>query len=92
MSMAMKVLLTTAILFSVSVSANAKDAALAADAQAIDNACKTEAAAAGCGQEVVGKGLLKCMGSYKKAHKDFKFSDGCRSAMKQMRQDKKAGK
>ena len=65
---------------------------LAADAQAIDVACKAEAAAAGCGQEVVGKGLLKCMGSYKRTHSDFKFSDGCRSAMRQMKQDKKAGK
>ena len=92
MSKAIKALLTTAILFSVSVNANAANAVLSADAQAIDNACKTEAATAGCGQAVVGKGLLKCIGGYKRTHSDFKFSDGCRGAMRQMKQDKKAGK
>jgi len=62
------------------------------DAEAVDSACTADAATAGCGSEKVGTGLLKCMHAYKKAHKDFKFSDGCKSAMQKMRADKKAGK
>jgi hypothetical protein len=61
---------------------------IAADAKAINQACQTEAATAGCGQEVVGKGLLKCMGAYRKAHSDFKVSDGCRDAIKQLSEDR----
>jgi hypothetical protein len=63
-----------------------------ADAQAIDSACTADAATAGCGSEKVGTGLLKCMHAYKKAHADFKFSDGCKDAMKKMHHDKKAEK
>ncbi len=81
------------ILLACSISAGAApNPTIKADAQAIDSACKAEAATAGCGDEVVGKGLLKCMGQYKKAHKDFRFSDGCRSAIKQLREDRMAMK
>jgi hypothetical protein len=52
------------------------------EAQAVDSACTTEAATAGCGNEKVGTGLMKCIHAYKQAHKkDFKISDGCKSAM-----------
>ena len=63
-----------------------------ADAQAVDAACSQEATTAGCGTEKVGTGLLKCLHAYKKEHKDFKFSDGCKSAMKTMHADRKAHK
>ena len=66
---------------------------MAADNSAVETACSADAATAGCGSEKVGSGLLKCLHGYKKAHKaDFKFSAGCKSAMKQRRADKKAGK
>ena len=92
MSTAIRALFIAAI-FGISVHANAaKDPAMAADAQAVNAACQAEAATAGCGQEVVGKGLLKCMGNYRKAHKDFKFSDGCRDAVKHLSLDRKAAK
>jgi hypothetical protein len=66
--------------------------ATGADAQAIDSACSADAATAGCGSEQVGTGLLKCLHAYKKAHKDFKFSDSCREATKKARTDRKAKK
>jgi hypothetical protein len=79
------------ILFS-AVSFAAPSEAVQADKSAVDAACKADATTAGCGTEVVGKGLLKCLWSYKKANKDFKFSDGCKAAMKQLHADKQAGK
>ena len=89
MSIAMKVLTAVMLVFSFSIVANAEPKGmLKEDAQVINAACEPEAAAAGCAGEVVGKGLLKCLGSYKKAHKDFKFSPGCRGAMKRLKEDK----
>ena len=61
-----------------------------ADAQAVDAACTQEATTASCNNEKVGTGLLKCIHAYKKAHSDFKISDGCKAALKQLRADKKA--
>jgi hypothetical protein len=93
MSVTMKSLLATVILFTFAINANAeKDPRMKADAQAIDAACKNDAAEVGCGGEVVGKGLLKCMHEYKESHKDHKFSGGCRDAMKKMKADKKEEK
>jgi hypothetical protein len=63
-----------------------------ADAANINTACVQDASATGCSGEVVGKGLLKCMHQYKKQNKSFKFSSGCKAAMKQLRDDRKAGK
>lgn len=63
-----------------------------ADASAVNQACSAEAQTAGCGSETVGKGLLKCIHAYKKAHSDFKLSPGCRSAMQQLREDSGKGK
>jgi hypothetical protein len=59
------------------------------DAQAIDQACAGDAGTAGCGSDQVGTGLLRCLRAYKKSHKDFKFSDGCKAAMKKARRDRK---
>jgi len=89
MSMAIKILFATAVAFSFSIDASAEQSKLIKeDAQVINAACEPEAAAAGCGQEVVGKGLLKCLHAYKKSHQDFKFSAGCRGAMKRLKEDK----
>ena len=84
-------ILAAMILGSVTVS-HAKDGkeATGPDAQAINAACTSDATTAGCGSEKVGTGLLKCLSSYKKAHKDFKFAEGCKSAMKKMHNDKKS--
>jgi hypothetical protein len=96
MSNTMKALLVSAALVAFSGSALAEDGKdnrggnpqMRKDAQAINQACTGDAANTGCGGEVVGKGLLKCMHAYKKAHKDYKFSDGCKDAMKQMHEDR----
>ncbi len=69
--------------------ATAHAADVKADAQAVNAACTQDAATAGCGSETVGKGLLKCLHAYHKANKDFKFSEGCKSAMKTLHTDKK---
>jgi hypothetical protein len=60
------------------------------DASNINSACFHDAQAAGCAGEVVGKGLLKCLHSYKEANKSFKLSPGCQSAISQFNNDKKA--
>ena len=70
----------------------APDAAMKADNDNVNTACASDAQTAGCGSEQVGKGLLKCLHAYKKAHKDFKFSADCSAAMKTRHADKKAGK
>jgi hypothetical protein len=82
-----------AILIAVSYStAHAVDQAIQADRQNIESACVADSATAGCGTEKVGKGLLKCLHAYKKANKGFKFAPSCKSAMAQLRNDKKSGK
>ena len=91
MSISMKVLIAATLVFPFSVIANAEPKGmLKEDAQVINAACEPEATAAGCGGEVVGKGLLKCLQSYKRAHKDFKFSAGCRGALKRLKEDKES--
>jgi hypothetical protein len=93
MSAIRKTLLATAVLFAISINAHAqKNPEMKQDAQAVDSACKSDAATAGCGGEVVGKGLLKCLHAYKEAHKDYKFSEGCHEAMKHFREDRQAEK
>jgi hypothetical protein len=93
MSLTMRALLTAAILFAFAVNANAeKNTEMKADAQAIDAACKKDAADVGCGGKVVGKGLLRCMHEYKESHKDHKFSEDCREAMKKMKEERREEK
>jgi cytochrome c2 len=77
-----------ACLFTASL-AHAKDATMTADNEAINTACSTDSSTAGCGDQKVGTGLLKCLHAYKKSHNDFKFSDACKDAMKQRHHDKK---
>lgn len=68
-------------LFSLSLFAESLD--LKAERDAVKSACAAEAKTASCGDVEVGKGLLKCIHNFKKEHKnDFKFSDGCKKAMK----------
>ena len=55
------------------------------EALAVNAACTSEANTANCVNEKVGTGLLKCIHAYKKHHKDFKVSDGCKSAMKSLK-------
>tara|TARA_B110001454_G_scaffold64823_1_gene62964 strand:- start:12810 stop:13163 length:354 start_codon:yes stop_codon:yes gene_type:complete len=62
--------------------------ALKDEKSAVDSACVEEAKAANCGDKIVGKGLLKCIHEHKKASKEFKVSDGCKSAMKNLRAEK----
>lgn len=93
MSATMKVLLVMALFLATSVNAQAAmDEKLKEEAQAINSACKTDAANAGCAGEVVGKGLLKCLRAYKQAHKEYKFTDACREAVKEFREERKAEK
>ncbi len=90
MSNTLKALLAAAALcaFSGYAGADNPKAEMRADAQAINQACKSDASNTGCGGEVVGKGLLKCMHAYKQAHKDYRFSEDCREAMKKMKEDR----
>jgi hypothetical protein len=86
-------LVFAAILLSSASAFAAPDAAIQADNNSIDSACSAEAKTAGCGNEVVGKGLLKCIHAYKKANKKaFQISPACKSAMEQRHSDKAAGK
>ena len=91
----MKFFLISAIfLTSISLS-HAEGEAKAPEAQAVNAACAQDSAKAGCGNEKVGTGLLKCLKAYKQANKEYKFSEECKSAMKTMRsavQAKKANK
>jgi hypothetical protein len=65
--------------------------AKSAGAQAVNNACAEDAKLAGCEGEKVGTGLLKCLGAYKKAHKqEFKLSEGCKESMKSLKEENKA--
>lgn len=88
-----KIMFVLITFFTVSNSAFAVDATLKADRSAVDAACTQEAQTAGCGTEIVGKGLLKCIHAYKKNNKKtFTISPGCKTAMEQLHADKKAGK
>lgn len=52
----------------------------------VDSACSAEGATANCGDKKVGTGLLKCIEEYHKSHKDFKVSDSCKQARKQLKE------
>ncbi len=93
MSKTLNALFATILFAAVSLGAHAEmKPEMKADAEAINAACKSDAATAGCSGEVVGKGLLKCLHKYKEAHKDFKLSEGCRDAIKKGREDRMAQK
>ena len=64
----------------------AENAELKPDKEAVNSACAEESKTAGCGDAVVGKGLLKCIHDYKKAHKkEFKISDTCKESMRKLK-------
>lgn len=44
----------------------------------IDTACAADAKTAGCSDKKVGSGLLTCLHEYKKSHKEFALSAGCK--------------
>ncbi|MBC7466394.1 MAG: hypothetical protein H7256_10410 [Bdellovibrio sp.] len=64
-------------------------AAVVADKAAVKSACAEEAKTAGCGDETVGTGLLKCFKAYKKDHKDFKPSQSCKDSVMKVKEDHK---
>lgn len=61
---------------------------LKADRDQVNVACSSDAQTAGCANEKVGTGLLRCLHGYKKSHKEFKFSDGCKTAMVKLKTDR----
>lgn len=81
----LKIISVLALIFGIATA----HADMKTDRTKVNTACSQDAVAAGCGSETVGKGLLKCLHTYKKEHKDFKFSNGCKSAMKTLRSDRK---
>lgn len=87
-----KSLLVTACLFAFALNTHAEPPLIKADSQRINSACQKDAEESGCGGKVVGKGLLRCMHEYKESHKDHKFSEACRAAMKEMHEDRKEAK
>lgn len=61
-----------------------------AQMEQVKTACAPDVAAAGCSGEA--REVMKCMREYKKNNKEFKFSEGCREAMKdghEMRKERK---
>ena len=87
----MKTILTLTLLLTCSHSAFALDATINNDRNSVDASCSNEGQVAGCGNDVVGKLLFKCINTYKKAHKKtFQISSGCKSAIKKLHADKKA--
>jgi cyclopropane fatty-acyl-phospholipid synthase-like methyltransferase len=51
-----------------------------AQAEKVRVACEADVASIGCKD---GPMLMKCVSDYKRAHKDFQFSEGCANAMKE---------
>ncbi len=82
-----KLLLTVTSMILASSLAYAQ-APAAKDRQAIKeqvkSACAADIATTGCTSE--GREQMKCIKEYKKSHKDFKFSEGCKMARKEVRE------
>ena len=55
--------------------------------QDVKDACAADVVTTGCKGE--GKEKMKCLQDYKKANKDFKFSEGCKAAFHKHREEKK---
>jgi hypothetical protein len=81
--------LLVVVFFTVALAARAGEN-MTPDAQNIDTACATDAATAGCTNEKVGTGLLKCLHAYKKTNHSYTFSAPCKTAMEKMHADRKA--
>ena len=52
--------------------------------EASNVACAQDSKTANCGSQKVGTGLLKCIGEYKKANKNFSVSTACQEATKKL--------
>ncbi|MBC7419844.1 MAG: hypothetical protein H7328_03865 [Bdellovibrio sp.] len=85
-----KLMLIPVLAFSFGLSIAHAD--MKADREVVNEACKQDAVTAGCEGKTVGKGLMMCLQSYRKAHKDFKLSDACKDATKKVRKEKKVEK
>lgn len=67
----------------------AKKEQLKSDREVINNSCIEESKIAGCGNEKVGTGLIRCIHNYRREHKkDFKVSEACKLSMQKLRTDK----
>ncbi len=84
----MKTILITALFFSTLSILNAEEHN-SANADAVNAACAQDATTASCGDQKVGTGLLKCIHAYKKANKDFKVSESCKTTIKKLHDEKK---
>lgn len=67
-------------------------AKMAAHKQEVTQACAADAEKAGCAGKEVGGGLMKCLHAFKKSNKDFQISEGCKSATKSLRDERKTAK
>lgn len=79
--------IASAVLFTMSAQADMKS-----DQQNVNTACAQEATTANCGTDKAGKGLLKCLFTYKKGNDSFQFSDACKAAIDTLHTDKKQKK
>jgi hypothetical protein len=86
---ALKIVTVMALAFGLSTAHAVDKAQVTADKSAVKSACAEEAKTAGCGDETVGTGLLKCFHAYKKAHKDFKPSQSCKDSIGKVKEDHK---
>lgn len=87
-----KSILVTVIMVG-SVSSFALDKKVRAEIDSeVKQACSAEIAKAGCGDKSVGTGLMKCLKSYKKDHKDFEISQGCKDVKKKTKEMRKEAK
>jgi hypothetical protein len=80
-------MISTLLLMGTSVLANEQ---LKADRAAVNESCKAEGVTAGCGENKVGTGLLKCIHKYRKEHKEFKVSQVCKASMRKLHLDRRA--
>ena len=55
----------------------------------VNKACLADAEKAGCKDKEVGSGLMKCMKEYKEKNKDFKLSDSCKEASKNLHHERR---
>jgi len=67
----------------------ANDPAKKANNAAINTACAADGKMADCGDKQVGTGLLRCLHDYKKSHKEFALSAGCKEAIQKRQAEQK---
>jgi len=80
------------VLFGAISGAQASNPILSGPESAVNSACTQEAATAGCGTEVAGHGLVRCIHAYKKANPSFNPSPTCHAAIKVFLSDVRAQK